>query len=139
MVARDVWEVTALAGTGVYSSVSGKRFAQFDFGSLQNSVSYVWGSPDDYNNLVISLISGGFSTTINGVVAQPPVASGATFVTITDVMFDRLVFTSGANAFEFANLSTSSVPAPIPLPAAAWMLLAAIGSLGLLSRRSASA
>lgn len=136
MVARDVWQGTGLAGQGVYSSVSGNSFAEFEFDSPQVSLSFVWGSPDNYNDLVLSMMGNGSSVTVNGTaIEQPPSGQGALFVTIAGFTFDKLRFESRLNAFEFANLSTT----PIPLPAAGWMLIAALGGLGLLSRKRAAA
>lgn len=114
-----------------YTSVSRNSSATYNFGSEQNSVSFVWGSPDSYNDLVISLISSAGVTIINGTQVQGPVAIGQVFVTISDVVFDSLVFKSGQNAFEFANLSTTAVPLPAPFA----FLLAALAGLGFVSRR----
>ena len=133
MVARSPWEDTDLFATGVYSSVSQNSFAIFDFDKLQTGFSLVWGSPDTWNNLLIELISGGNVATINGVQMVPPGVSGlkAVLLTVTNVEFDRLKLTSDQNAFEFANLTAT----PVPLPAAAWMLIAGVGGLVALGRR----
>ena len=126
-VRRSPWEGTSFYTDGVYTSVSGGATAEYDFTIRQIGLSFVWGSPDDYNDLEIVLMGpGGTSTTINGTLVMPPEAVGANLVTITDVTFDRLIFTSGANAFEFANLAAT----PIPLPAPALMLLTGMGALG---------
>lgn len=134
-VRRSPWEGTTFFDDGLYTSVSGGATATYNFDRLQTGLSFVWGSPDDYNDLTLTLLSDSSSTTINGAAVQPPIAVGANLVTITGFTFDRLVFASGQNAFEFANLSTT----PIPLPAAGWMLIAALSGLGLLSRKRAAA
>jgi hypothetical protein len=110
-VRRSPWEGSTNEATGQYTSVSAGSTATYDFGSLQSSFSFIWGSPDDYNNLFIKLIAGDVLLhTINGVAAQPPVAIGASLVSVSGVSFDRLVFQSTTNnAFEFANLT---VPEP---------------------------
>jgi hypothetical protein len=130
---RTPWEGTALAATGVYSSVSKGSSATFDFAKRQKSFSLVWGSPDKWNDLQVKLISGGATvTTINGFAIQPPAGVLAALVTVTDVVFDRLTFVSTTNnAFEFANLTTT----PVPLPAAGWMLIAGLGALGAVARK----
>lgn len=44
--------------------------------------------------------------------------------------------TSGSRtAFQIKLTETGSAPSPVPLPAAAWLLLAGIGGLGIAARR----
>lgn len=132
---RSPWEGSAFDQTGWYTSVSGDASATYDFASPQTSFSLIWGSPDNYNDLEIRLISGNqLIATINGTSAQPPVQIGAAYVTVSDVSFDRLVFRSTtSNAFEFANFSVSRVPEPDSL---ALLGLGLLG-LGLRGRRNA--
>jgi hypothetical protein len=137
MVARSPWEGTGLFGTGMFSSVSQNSFATFSFGIAQTGFSLVWGSPDNYNNLDIVLSGGGAPQTINGSALVPPGTLGAAAVllTVSDVTFDTLTFRSTQNAFEFANLTTT----PVPLPAAAWMLIASVGGLFAVAGRRKAA
>ena len=117
-----------------YTSVSGGATATYTFASSRTSLSFLWGSPDNYNDLEIVLVGGGGSEVINGTAAQGPVAIGAQFVTISDVgSFDKVIFRSGRNAFEFANLAAVPLPATLPLA------LFALGGLGVLHRRRKSA
>jgi hypothetical protein len=53
-------------------------------------------------------------------------------VTISDILFDRVVFRSTRNAFEFANVTTT---AAVPLPAAGLLLMGALAGLRPVSRR----
>ncbi len=130
-IRRSPWEGSSHAQTGWYSSVSGNASATFDFGSTQSSFSLIWGSPDNYNNLEVWL-GNSLVTTINGVAAQPPVQIGASYVTVSGLTFDRLVFKSNTNnAFEFANFSASRVPEPGTLS----LLGLGVLSLGLSRRR----
>ena len=117
-----------------YTSVSGQSSASYDFKEKQKDLSFVWGSPDRYNDLDIDLISGGTVLTLNGADMVPPGVLGSTsaFVTISDILFDRVVFRSTTNAFEFANVTTT---AAVPLPAAGLMLMGGLGGLRLVSRR----
>jgi len=117
-----------------YSSVSGKSTATYDFGAKQKTLSFVWGSPDRYTDLDIDLISGGTVLTLNGTDMVPPGVLGSTsaLVTISDILFDRVVFRSGRNAFEYANVVST---AAVPLPAAGLMLMGGLGGLRLVSRR----
>ena len=117
-----------------YSSVSGKSTATYDFGAKQKMLSFVWGSPDRYNDLDIDLIAGGTVLTLNGTDMVPPGVLGSTsaLVTISDILFDRVVFRSGGNAFEYANVVST---AAVPLPAAGLMLMGGLGGLRLVSRR----
>lgn len=120
-------------GDAWYSSVSAGASATYDFQTLQNSLSFVWGSPDTYNDLDIELIAGSNILSLNGSSMFPPGTQGANsaFVQISNVLFDRIVFRSGTNAFEYANLATSEVP----VPAAAWLFGSALlGLAGVKSR-----
>lgn len=117
------------------------------FTSLQSGLNLLWGSVDLYNALVFSNSSGGPDVVISGAdvfaAGGAPAASGAAWVSIFGFLFDSVAFRSdydGAGftgtdvaAFEFASVSQ------IPLPAAAWLIIAGIGGLGLVSRRRKSA
>lgn len=132
---RDVWEQTSLAGVGYYNSVEGGGFAEYDFGSDRTRFSMAWGSPDSYNTLrffddnaqVFEIFGNDLAIT-----STPGFVANRRFINIvvTGLTFDKVRLTSGSDAFEHAQ-----VAAPIPLPAAGWMLLAGLGGLGALARR----
>lgn len=138
--------VAGLAGTGVYHSVSGGGTATYAFAQDQIGFSLLWGSPDSYNSLSffndgvqLSLDSFGLTLTGDEIAALPlsqPQQVGLALVAISGFTFDKVVFASGGNAFEYGLVS--STPAAVPLPAAAWMLIAGFGALVAAGRRRAA-
>ena len=104
--------------------------AKLSFGQNQTSLSFLWGSPDDFNHLFFYLddvlVEEFTGTPITG---SP--SAGSKLVTFTG-LFDEVWFESrGSNAFEFANLTTT----PVPLPAGAALILTGLGGLALMRRR----
>jgi hypothetical protein len=132
--ARTPWEEFAgLAETAYYNSVEAGGFAEYAFGADRTDFSLMWGSPDAYNTL--SFLDDGmevFSIAGNdaAITGTPGFVVARQFVNvhISDLVFDTVRFESTSDAFEFANV------APVPLPASAWMFIAAIAGLGWLSR-----
>lgn len=134
------WTGSTVNSGGLFSSVPGGNTATYQFTQVQKALSFIWGSPDTYNTLTLTLggdlvaqvIPGG-TPTGPGVSGNAPLApqSGAWLFTADNTRFDGVSFFSGANAFEIANFQTT----PIPLPAAGWLLLTALGGVGLMSRR----
>lgn len=122
----------------LYTSVQGGATATYNVGN-STGLSFVWGSPDTYNllefllgNTVIDSVTLGIGHNIL------PASWGtdsalASFSDIAGGMFDAIRFSSGTNSFEFANLS--STPAPVPVPAAGLLLITAIGGMAVVRRR----
>jgi hypothetical protein len=118
------------------------------FASAQSSFEILWGSIDNYNSMTFNLTGGGTHTVdgndiisaIGGIALVDPADRNFSYEKVAlvrfmnfDGTFDSIEFRSdGAAAMEFAL-------APIPLPAAGWMLLAGIGGLMALRRRNAIA
>lgn len=136
-VGRNPWEGSVHDGAD-YGAVGGGGFVEFTFGTAQNALSLLWGSPDDYNDLTLILSSDGNVLELNGSEVFGTPGRLASFVTITDVLFNRLTLSSGRAAFEFANLRVGDAlqarPNEVPLPGAVWLFLSAIGGAGLIKR-----
>jgi hypothetical protein len=136
---KSPWVNTPLSGKEYYS-VQKNQSATLTFTTAQSSFRFLLGSVDDYNFFTFS--NGTDSAVVDGTaiaaaIGSPSCGSAANFECVADVKisgfsfgaFDSITFESrGANAVEFAT---------IPLPAAAWLLLAASGGLIAAKRRSA--
>jgi hypothetical protein len=134
---RTPWEdFSGLADTAYYNSVEAGGFAEYVFGAARTTFSLMWGSPDDYNTLRFFDAGGAEIFTIKGddadITSTPGFIAARSFVNVSIKDLDPFVkvrFESGSDAFEFANV------APVPLPAAAWMLLGGLAGLGYLGRK----
>ena len=108
--------------------------AVLEFSVDQRGFAFLWGSPDDYNELTFFL-DGQEVLTFLGTVVQPPIAVGSAFVEFKGKFDAVSFFSDGKNAFEWSSMSATAVP----LPATVWMMLAALGSLGFVARRKRAA
>ena len=147
---RSPWDAansSVSVATGLYSSIRsalpGLASVDFNFSSVMKELSFVWGTPGPQNRVEFFL--GGISqfaffgnTVISGNTAQG-LSTGGTLsllTKITGLTFDKVVFSAGRPALEFANLATVAV---VPVPAAGLMLLGALGGLAALRRRKRAA
>ena len=120
---KSPWDTTIYEATGKYNSVYGGATATYLFSVDQTEFSLMWGSPDDYNTLEF-FNDGGSVFSIVGTAVGPPISFGFVNVSVTDLVFDKVVFSTQDDSFEYAKL------APVPIPAAAWLF--GSGLLGLI-------
>ncbi len=108
------------------------------------SVSFLWGSPDAYNDLWIGTVGGGvyeFNSLTLGLAGMTFNGEGesARYVTFTtDDPLDGIVslsFGSTSNAFEASNFSVT----PVPEPETYALMLAGLGVVGFMARRRRAA
>ncbi len=148
---------TGLVNTQSYFSVGGSSGTNggpspltLMFSTPQSTLKLLWGSIDDYNKIEFfdaannPLGSATGAGVVSGFAALSSIASGAPGFEVVGLfqfnfgpneLFSNVKFTSTRAAFEFAL-------AAVPVPAAAWLMLSAIGGLGglsFLSRRKKSA
>jgi hypothetical protein len=100
-----------------------------DLSSDRSAFNILWGSIDNYNTLQFynNLV---LVATVTSLDLVPPGETqfGAAWVSITGLIFDRVVFTSSLNAFEFSNIQA------VPLPPALLLFGSAL-ALGYLARK----
>ena len=127
----------------VYTAVTADSSATYDFGGVRNTLSFVWGSPDDYN--IVEFLLGGVvvdTFTVAGLsladIFPARFGTSGAVATFSGVgatgLFDSVRLSSnGSNAFEYAGI------AAVPVPAAGLLLLTALGGAAALRRRKKAA
>ncbi len=139
------WATPALDTTqyGVVSSAFMPNSATLTTPSLK-SISFYWGSVDDYNSLDVLDTGGNVLLTITG--NHLPQQGGDQFIPSTNrrvfISWDGtgsaiggLTFRSTGVAFEFDDIAASAVPEP-----ATWaLLISGFGMVGMAARRRRSA
>ncbi|MQX37705.1 VPLPA-CTERM sorting domain-containing protein [Roseospira navarrensis] len=130
---RSPWDGTGSEGN-YYSSIQANSsgFTSIKY-HIDNAFGLMWGSPDSYNTISFYDSAWTLIDTIRGnnPGLAPQSGSGMGFV---NVAFDfsatnatamyAVLTTEGSDAFEFAN-----VTGVVPLPAAVWFMLTALGGL----------
>ncbi|MCC3303800.1 VPLPA-CTERM sorting domain-containing protein [Sneathiella sp. HT1-7] len=138
---RSPWQGTALDGVGTYTSVQKGSYASYMFDTGFYAIDFMWGSVDGYNGLEF-YYQGNWVDALHGDDAQlSSVSNGLGFI-VASIMatgvFDEVRFTSGSNAFEYANMTVSAVPLPAALPLYG-AGLAVLGFFGWRKRRKSAA
>ncbi len=121
--------------TSPYSAVA-NAWAQYDYGQTYTSLSFAWGSPDDFNTVEFLLngtVVDSYSIDLSTDIAPAIYAKTGALATFTGVTFDAVRFASeNGLSFEYSNVS------PVPVPAAGLLLVGALGGLAALRRRKAA-
>jgi PEP-CTERM motif len=135
--------IQPLGGDGSYwsmdpSNAPATSEGSISFTSLMSKVSFLWGSPDSFNNLVVRLAGGGEYTVVP--FATGGVNANSRYLTIeagAGEAISGLSFSSGSNsgnyAFEVDNLRYTV--SPIPEPETYALMLAGLGLVGFIARR----
>jgi hypothetical protein len=117
-----------------YMAVLGGSSETVTYGSLKSKLGLYWGSIDTYN--VLTLYNGVSSV----VVPVPPIADGNQassdsnrYFVITGFDFNKVVFSSNGNSFEFDNVATG-----VPEPATWVLMLIGLAGVGLAGRQRTS-
>lgn len=117
-----------------YWNVLGGSASTLSFTKNQDSLSFLWGSVDSYNAMEFYLDGSLVSTVTNSDFLGEVIGVGASYISITDLIFDEVQFLSKSNSFEFSNITVSA----IPLPAGGLLLLFGLGGLVAAGRRRKS-
>lgn len=138
----DIYEGTTLAGVGKYNSVQTGGSLTYNLaGAAGDFFTFIWGTVDSYNTLTINGDGGATDVVVgNDILALPGYVNGVSNVIVkimSDIKFNSVTLTSSGNSFEHAFNPPEL--APVPVPAAGLLLVAALGGLGVASRRRKSA
>jgi len=122
-----------------YTSIQGGGTATYNF-APSNKLSILWGSPDSWNTLAFYSGPNGtgllYSLTGSALELQTYGHDLVDF-TLTGGSFQSVVLTSSQNAFEFADLQATPIPATLPLFVTGAGLVGFLGWRGKRKRKGA--
>lgn len=121
---------------------SGMNTGMLSFAGGVDYVSFLWGSPDTYNQLLVNTTGGNVAFDAASIGFTPAdgnqaLAKYVQFVADADVKITGLTFTNNPNinAFETSNYSIT----PVPEPETYALMLAGLGVVGFVARRRRAA
>jgi len=109
--------------------------ATMSFAGGASEISFLWGSPDEYN--VLEINGSAFNKTLLGTSLSGDRSVGVYLTIKADGgdLIDALTFTSRSDAFEVDHLRVTVVPEP----GSCALTLASLGALGFVARRRKAA
>ena len=128
--------------------------ASLVFQTVRDSFTFLWGSIDEYNSVqfflddavqlingktsfsgtdLMALIVGTTNSAGETLASMPPLTGAGNFNHVALVEFSG--FQNGFDTVTFKAENVAFEVAMIPLPAAGWLLLTALGGLGVMARR----
>ncbi len=137
---RSPWDTTSNKDA-TYTSIGANSTAGYNFSSLVRGISFLWGSIDHWNKITFlndgKVVDTLFGDDVYNNSVAIPARGYANIDIIAAASFNRVVFESTRNAFEFANLQVSAVPLPAALPLYG-AGVALLGFMGWRKRRNAA-
>jgi hypothetical protein len=122
---------TGLEATTKFNSISVGSSATYAFNSVRSTLQLIWGSVDSFN--YIDFLKAGVAVdSIQGVAGARPLTESLASILVSGG-FDKVVLRSSSDsAFEYQGV------AAVPVPAAGFLLIGALGGLAAVRRRKAS-
>jgi hypothetical protein len=135
---KSPFEDSALYGVAAFNSVGKNASATYAYNSIRSTLKLIWGSVDTYN--YIDFYRGAdFVETFDGEDAGPVFTDNRSLsamlasIIVSGGFYKVVLRSVGENAFEHARVSA------VPVPAAGFLLIGALGGLAALRRRKQAA
>jgi hypothetical protein len=104
------------------------------FGVLNGPVDQNFDGEVDPNGLFLTYDGGLFETLGTTIFTNDSATTGSIFRAVA-IAFDGALTFAGSSQFDEVNCGALVLPEPVPLPAAAWLLLAGVGGLAVAGRK----